>query len=109
MIIDGKAIAAKRLEGLRFKIQDLKIKPKLVAVLVGNDPASEMYVKMKSKRAGEAGIESEVIILPANISRSELIKRIEELNRDSEVIGILVQLPLPENLRIYTDEILQTI
>lgn len=98
MIIDGKLIAAQRLEDLRLKIQGLQIRPKLVAVLVGNDPASETYVKMKAKRAQEIGIGFEVV-------RDE--KLISKLNQDKSVTGIIVQLPLPANLD--SEKILQTI
>lgn len=107
MIIDGRAIAAKRLEDLRSKIKDLKTKPKLVAVLVGDDPASEMYVGMKAKRASEVGIESETIKLPETTSQPDLISHIEKLNNDKSVTGILVQLPLPKNLD--TEEVLGVI
>lgn len=109
MIIDGKAIAAKRLYALRGKILGLSDKPKLVAVLVGNDVSSEMYVKMKAKRTVEVGMGSEVVSLPTNTSKSELIERIQSLNQDDSVTGILVQLPLPERISEQIPEILQTI
>ena len=107
MIIDGKAIATKRLEELGRKVVRLRVKPKLAAIIVGDDPGSEMYVRMKAKRAGEVGIVSEVIRFKTNVSGSELIKQIQELNDDRTVTGILVQLPLPGSLN--TEEVLQAI
>ncbi len=98
MIIDGKQIANKKLRELKIKVQGLTTKLKLVAILVGNDPASEMYVSMKAKKAAEVGIEFEVI---------RDVHLIPELNRDDSVAGIIVQLPLPKEMN--TDEILQTI
>lgn len=105
MIIDGKAIASQRLENLRSKIEKLQIKPKLVAVIVGEDPASWMYVNLKSKRAQEAGIDSEIKKLPKETKLIELIKLIKELNQDKGVSGILVQLPFPKDSAVFGQEI----
>lgn len=98
MIIDGKAIASRRLEILRNKIQETKIKPKLAVILVGDNPASVMYVNLKKKRAEEVGIEVEVF---------DSVDVIEQLNADPTVTGVLVQLPLPKG--IDTDEVLARI
>ncbi len=89
MLIDGKAIAAKRLEDLKKRVAGLKVVPKLAAILVGNDPASVMYVNLKKKRAEEVGIAVEVF---------DTVDVIEKLNADPKVHGILVQLPLPKEI-----------
>lgn len=103
-IIDGKAFSA----GLRGRIKevvaDLKDKtggkiPGLAVILVGNDPASEVYVRNKSKQAAEAGMNSFDFVMPSDVSEDELILKIEELNNDDQVHGILVQLPLPEHIK----------
>lgn len=108
-IIDGKAIANQRLERLKNKIPALPNKPKLVAVIVGDNPASEMYVRMKKKRAEEIGFISEIISVNANTSKEELLDRIIKLNNDNQTSGILVQLPLPPNLSSNQNEILDII
>lgn len=99
MIIDGRAIAGRRLEILRNKIQETKIKPKLAIVLVGNDPASRIYVNLKVKKAKELEIETEVLEFPADTTDSQLISRIQDLNNDKTIHGIIVQLPLPAHLQ----------
>lgn len=98
MIINGKAIAAKRLEELKKKVAGLAVKPKLAVVLVGDNPASVMYVNLKKKRAEEVGIAVEVF---------DSVEVIEKLNRDPRMTGILVQLPLPKG--IDTDGVLAKI
>ena len=96
--LDGKAYAA----GLRERITDavsaLPGQPTLAVVLVGEDPASKVYVKNKIKFTIETGMRSVEHKLPADISEEELIKIVRELNTDNEVDGILVQLPLPQHL-----------
>ncbi|KKU92007.1 MAG: methylenetetrahydrofolate dehydrogenase [Microgenomates group bacterium GW2011_GWA1_48_10] len=104
MIIDGKAIAAKRLEELRLKVEGLRIKPKLVAILVGEDPASVMYVNMKKKRAEEVGIVSEIVELPSKVSVTKATQLINRLNADQVVTGILVQLPFPKDSPVFGHE-----
>ncbi len=101
-IIDGKAYA----EGLRARVAgEVKalasegITPGLAVVLVGNDPASEVYVRNKVKFSEEVGIRSTERKLPADVSEAELIAEIERLNADPTVHGILVQLPLPKHIR----------
>jgi len=102
MIIDGKKIAAELREELKKKIVELKSTyntvPGLTVILVGDDPASKIYVKNKEKFAKEIGINSEVIRYPANIKEEELLNKINELNKDDKVSGILVQLPLPKHI-----------
>ena len=74
------------------------IVPKLVVVLVGNDSASQVYVRNKHKSCGEVGIESEVITMPEETTQQELLEVVERLNQDNSVDGILVQLPLPKQI-----------
>lgn len=98
-----------RLIALKAKMLALSEKLRLVAILVGNDPASQMYVALKKKRALEVGIDSEILSLPETISKKELFESIKELNCDKSVTGILLQLPLPESLASFQQEILDAI
>jgi methylenetetrahydrofolate dehydrogenase (NADP+)/methenyltetrahydrofolate cyclohydrolase len=97
-IIDGKAFAAKIRAGVAAEIAAAGIKPGLTVVLVGEDPASQVYVGNKDKAAKEVGIESKTIKLPAATTEAELLKIIADLNADKTVHGILVQLPLPKHI-----------
>ena len=101
-IIDGKAIAAAIQAELTEEVQRLKethgVVPGLATVLVGENPASITYVKMKRKRSAEVGIRSFGYELPANASQEEVEGLVRELNANPEVHGILVQLPLPRHL-----------
>ena len=101
-IIDGKKIAADVRQqvkaGIDARLQAGKRAPCLAVVLVGSDPASQVYVRNKKDACTEVGIESKAYDLPAETSREELLTLINELNADSEVDGILVQLPLPKHL-----------
>ena len=97
-ILDGKKLREKLLAGLKQKIDGFQTKPTLVVILVGENPASKIYVNNKKKTAEELGINSQVINYPADISEKELLTKIEELNNDSEVTAILVQLPLPKHI-----------
>lgn len=102
-IIDGKAYAAKVRESVAVQVSDLKAKhgltPGLAVVLVGEDPASQVYVRNKHKQTEEAGMNSYTHRLPASVSQQELIAKVEELNADKNVHGILVQLPLPKHIQ----------
>ena len=102
MIVDGKKIAAELREELKKKIVELKSKydsvPGLTVILVGEDPPSKIYVKNKEKFAKEVGINSEVIRYPGDIKEKELLNKINELNKNDKVSGILVQLPLPKHI-----------
>ncbi len=101
-IIDGKKTAQKiRLE-LKREIQNLKTKPELRVILVGNNPASQIYVKNKEKYASEVGIKSETIRLPEDITEEKLLKQIKKLNKDKHINGILVQLPLPSHINEFS-------
>lgn len=100
-LIDGKAMAQTIRQKVAIKVDALKqrgIHPGLGVILVGDDPASHVYVKNKAKACQEAGIRSHVLHLPEDISQNELADNIRLLNEDDQVHGILVQLPLPEGL-----------
>ena len=100
-IIDGKALSLKLKEEMKQHISKMKeegTQPKLVVVLVGNDSASQVYVRNKHKSCGEVGIESEVITMPEQTTQQELLEVVERLNQDETVDGILVQLPLPKQI-----------
>ena len=99
--IDGKALAARIHAGIARRVkslQDRGVTPGLAVVLVGDDPASAIYVRNKVRACEAAGIRSFFIPLPANTSRATLLARVAELNADPAVHGILVQLPLPRHL-----------
>lgn len=98
MILDGKAVSNKILEHLKLKIQEFNIKAHLVVILVGDDPASQIYVRNKKLAAEKIGIRSTVIKYKSAITEAELLDKIEQLNHDANVTGILVQLPLPEHI-----------
>ncbi|MGL9717187.1 MAG: bifunctional methylenetetrahydrofolate dehydrogenase/methenyltetrahydrofolate cyclohydrolase FolD [Wolbachia sp.] len=102
IIIDGKKIASDLCEKLSQKIDVLKrehnVFPCLKVILVGSNPASQVYVRNKQKKAESIGISSETIVLPDNILEDELVAKINELNEDPSVHGILVQLPLPNHI-----------
>ena len=100
-IMDGKALSQKLKEQMKERIAQMRaegIIPKLVVVLVGNDSASEVYVRNKHKSCGEVGIESEIIHLPEETTQEELLALIDRLNKDDHVNGILVQLPVPAHM-----------
>ncbi len=100
-LIDGNEIATQIREELKAKIAELKSKgvtPGLAVVLVGEDPASQVYVRMKGKSCEELGLYSETIRKPADFKEEELLKLIDQLNADPRVHGILVQLPLPDHI-----------
>ena len=102
MIIDGKKTAAELREELKKKITKLKSTfnavPGLTVILVGEDPASKIYVKNKEKFAKEVGIDSEVIRYPENVEEKVVLDKIKDLNRNKKISGILVQLPLPKHI-----------
>ncbi len=101
-LLDGRQISAEfNAETARqiFRLQQHGVRPKLLFVRVGEDPASQIYVGMKEKAAAKLGIQSETIVLPETIAESELIERIQDGNRDPQTHGILVQAPLPKPIR----------
>ncbi|MEW5803778.1 MAG: bifunctional methylenetetrahydrofolate dehydrogenase/methenyltetrahydrofolate cyclohydrolase FolD [bacterium] len=98
MIIDGTKIGNELREKLKSRIETLKEKgktPGLAVILVGENPASKVYVRMKEKACESLGIHSEKYALPANTSQDEVLALINRLNQDEKINGILVQLPLP--------------
>ena len=101
-IIDGKALAAKKQAALQEKVERLKAEsglvPGLVVILVGDDPASQVYVRNKERFAKKVGFLSETGRLSESISEEELIQVIEKYNKDERFHGILVQLPLPKHI-----------
>lgn len=106
-IIDGKALRNRILEGLKAEVKNLDKKPFLAVIIVGNDPASKIYVSNKKKTALELGFQSVVIEMPENTPEKVLLEKIEELNKNKEVNAILVQLPLPAH--ISTERVIETV
>ncbi|HIM54237.1 MAG TPA: bifunctional methylenetetrahydrofolate dehydrogenase/methenyltetrahydrofolate cyclohydrolase FolD [Gammaproteobacteria bacterium] len=98
MIIDGKQIAKKIRNSIAEQVTKLDRKPGLAVVLVGDDPASKVYVRNKDNACKEVGFYSEKINKPADITQAELLFEVERLNKDDKIDGILVQLPLPSHL-----------
>lgn len=100
-VIDGKAVSAKVLEECRAEVEVLKgdgVTPGLAVVLVGEDPASQVYVGSKVRTCGEIGVYSRKIVLPKETSEEDLLRVVEELNADGAIHGILVQSPLPSHI-----------
>ncbi len=103
IIIDGKELARKTREMLREEANKLKengINPKLAVIMVGDDKASKVYVKNKSKACEDVGIEYEEFLMDADITMDELLNLIEELNNREDIHGILLQSPIPKHLDI---------
>ena len=97
-ILDGKKIADKRMEILKEKIEDSGLYPRLATVIAGSDPASQMYVRMKHRACERTGIESIGIELAGDTTTEQVLRSVTRLNTDTEIDGILVQLPLPEQV-----------
>lgn len=97
-IIDGKAISAKVRAEIKEETAGMAEKPGLAVIIVGEDPASKVYVRNKAKGCEEVGFHSEIYALPAETEEGELISLIKKLNADPKTDGILVQLPLPKHL-----------
>ncbi|MCE7887203.1 MAG: bifunctional methylenetetrahydrofolate dehydrogenase/methenyltetrahydrofolate cyclohydrolase, partial [Alphaproteobacteria bacterium PRO2] len=108
-IIDGKSLAANLRADIARQVSGMKTKPGLAVILVGDDPASHVYVGNKIKACKEVGIESFERKMDANVSSSKIRDTIRQLNHDPKVHGILMQLPLPERLSKDEDELVQTI
>ena len=111
-ILSGKEFAARIKEDAAHGVAELKaagVLPCLAVIIVGSDPASEVYVRNKQRTCEELGIRSDHIALPAETTKEELLACIEELNVDPEVHGILVQLPLPAQIAEDEEEILSHI
>ena len=111
MVIDGKAVARQVREEVRAGVERLRndhgVTPGLGVVLVGDDPASRIYVRNKEKACAEAGIRSVEHLLPATVPEHELIALIGRLNEDPAIHGILVQLPLPDSMA--SDRVLRAV
>lgn len=101
LILDGKACAEGIKADLRRQYKHKTKKPKLAVILVGDDPASKVYVRNKIKDCQDCGFEYEDYILDSDVSEFEILKLIEKLNKDDSVNGILVQLPLPDDIDKY--------
>ena len=102
-LINGKELAKKIRGELKLEVDNLRengIIPKLAVIMVGDDKASEVYVRNKSKACNEIGIEFEEFLLKSNIKQEELIDLIKKLNNRKDVHGILLQSPIPEHLNI---------
>ncbi|HAX73984.1 MAG TPA: bifunctional methylenetetrahydrofolate dehydrogenase/methenyltetrahydrofolate cyclohydrolase, partial [Firmicutes bacterium] len=101
-IINGKEVAQNYREALKIEtktfIEQTGVIPHLTVIIVGENPASQTYVRNKKKGCEETGFKSTIIELPETISESELLSKIEALNVDDSVHGILVQLPLPKHI-----------
>lgn len=112
-LLEGKVFAAKLKEEAGKKAQELKAKygitPGLAVIIVGENPASQVYVRNKHKACTELGFYSEGVELPATTTREELLAEIQRLNNDEKIHGILVQLPLPKELQPYESEMLEAI
>ncbi|MBE6516806.1 MAG: bifunctional methylenetetrahydrofolate dehydrogenase/methenyltetrahydrofolate cyclohydrolase FolD [Thermoplasmata archaeon] len=109
-IISGPEVAGQIYDELRVRIEKLKsegVMPGLAVILVGDDPASQVYVRNKGRKCEELGMRSETIVLPAETSEEELLSRIDALNKDPAIHGFLVQLPLPKH--IDEDKVIQAI
>ena len=102
ILIDGKKAAAELREELKQEVTELKSKhnrvPGLTVILIGELAPSKIYVRNKEKSATEVGLKSEVIRYPENVEEKTVLDKIEELNKDDSVSGILVQLPLPKHI-----------
>ena len=98
IILDGKKLRDKIFESLKAELDKMSEKPTLAVILVGENPASQIYVRNKKKTAEKLGINSLSIEYPADISENELLSKIQELNNNKNITAILVQLPLPEHI-----------
>ena len=97
-IINGKKHSKKLLENIKKRVKNSKEKPGLALVLVGNNPASEIYVNFKEKTCKEIGFYCERYNLPKEVNEEDLLKIVDDLNQKKEIHGILVQLPLPKQI-----------
>ena len=102
ILIDGKKIAAELREELKKEVSDIKAKynkvPGLTVILIGDLTPSQIYVRNKEKSANEVGLKSDVVKYPDSVEEKVILDKIQELNNDETVSGILVQLPLPKHI-----------
>lgn len=112
-ILDGRKFADQLNSELKIKIEEAvaksRLRPKLATILVGQDPASQVYVNIKHRTCEQVGIESLMVELDESISKEDLITEIKKLNNDKSIHGILLQIPLPSRIRQYTNEFLECI
>ena len=112
-ILYGKEFAEQIKNSAKKEVEEIKNKfsttPGLAVIIVGENPASQVYVRNKHKTCEELGIKSEVVALSENTSKEELLAKIDELNADKNIHGILVQLPLPDAIKNFSEEILNRI
>ena len=112
-ILDGKKLAEKLnlelKEKVKSAVEKTGIKPKLATILVGKDPASEVYINIKHRTCQEVGFDSIIVDLGEDISKEKLLNEIEKLNKDPTIHGILLQIPLPEHLKYDVPELLEKI
>ncbi|TFF98282.1 MAG: bifunctional 5,10-methylenetetrahydrofolate dehydrogenase/5,10-methenyltetrahydrofolate cyclohydrolase [Promethearchaeota archaeon] len=112
-ILDGRKTAEELNSELKRKISELtsksSIKPTLATILVGNDPASEVYIRIKHRTCKELGINSEMIRFKETVNANTISETIKRLNQDPQIHGILLQLPLPRGLKQNTDKLIQQI
>ena len=101
MLLDGKKVANEILEKVKLEVAKLEKKPHLAVVLVGDDPASQIYVRNKKKTAESVGIKSTVVELPSDTSEEVVLDTVQALNADEDVTAILVQMPLPKHINQY--------
>ncbi|MBC7634643.1 MAG: bifunctional methylenetetrahydrofolate dehydrogenase/methenyltetrahydrofolate cyclohydrolase FolD [Acetobacteraceae bacterium] len=99
-IIDGRAIASDLRTRIATQVATLGYRPGLAVVLVGDDPASKVYVRSKDRAAAQVGITARTIYLPADTTEAALLAQVAALNADPEIDGILVQMPLPAQIRV---------
>ncbi len=107
IILDGKAVSEKRLELLKEAIGEAGLYPRLATVIVGSDPASQMYVRLKHRACERVGIGSIGIEIPQEATTEKVLETIHRLNGDTDINGILVQLPLPK--QIDTDRVISAV
>lgn len=98
MILDGKKVSEKRLEILKERIEESGLYPRLATIIVGEDPGSQLYVRMKHRACERVGIGSIGIELPEDTTTERLLETVARLNNDPDINGILVQLPLPKQI-----------
>ena len=112
-ILYGKDFAEQIKNSARLEVEEIKnnfgVTPGLAVIIVGENPASQVYVRNKHKTCEELGIKSEVVTMPESSTKDELLNKIDELNADKNIHGILVQLPLPDAIKKYSEEILNRI
>lgn len=99
-ILDGKALSEKLLKEAKEKVSKMKTKPKLVVIQVGENAASKIYVRKKKEACEKVGVDYEEILFPETTTQKVVLNKIEDLNNDEMVSGIIVQLPIPDNISV---------